>query len=177
MYVADSPVFAEYQRQVAPGDSPTVDLAALWVAAGRPRGRSPRQWAARQVRRRGEGPLLGPDAGPGRPVLAPADVALEYAMALDRRIEIAANQVVWLKIEGDPARCLIECPSPLLALFAVGAVARARGVGDDEAEEILVGETVERTAGLDDHAQETLVAEVQRAVRSELRPGDDPGGR
>jgi hypothetical protein len=92
------------------------------------------------VRRRGNGPILAPSGGPGHPILAPSNFALDYAMVLDPWIQLAANELVCARIQGDPARCLLEYPDPLMALFAVWAVADGQGVAADEAKKILVEE-------------------------------------
>ena len=177
MQVANSPVFQEYQLQVSHDGSALVDLTALWGAAGRPKGRSPRQWAAREDAGGARARSSRRPAGRFTPVLAPADVALDYAMHLDTKIQMAANEVLWTKIHADPARSLIECPDPIMALFAVGAVADAQDITAEEAATILVSEAVEQTVDLDPYKQETSVAKVQRAIGGDARLLDEPGNR
>lgn len=168
MDVPDSPVFAEYRRQLTEGDGYVFDLTALWRAAGRPRGKSPRQWDARNVRRGSESAIVAEEgSGPNGPVLASDEVALDYAQALDFRIEQAIYQEFCQSLEVDPVGHLLESPEPLMALAAVQATINIRGGTPEEAARYLTLEAVDRTADLGTYAQETKIAAVQRALRGE----------
>src|SRR4051794_28309802 len=65
------------QLEIAARDDPRIDLTILWREAGRPRGRSPRQWLWGMI----SDPERFEDrgGGPDGPLLADLDVALFYA--------------------------------------------------------------------------------------------------
>jgi hypothetical protein len=172
----DSPVWDEYRRQTEADLAAPVDLTPLWHGAGRPRGRSPRQWDARRRRCGCESAIVADDGDRGGKgvVLADANDALTYAQVLDVRLMRAVGEVFWRSLHADPARHLMGCPGPVMAFFAVPAAMKAEGVDAEEAGRRLVAEVVERTADQGVYAQETTVAKVQRAVRSvRVHPGDD----
>ena len=82
--VHDSPVFAEFQRQRGNGGERTLhDLAALWRAAGRPRGKSPRHWDSWNIKAGCPSEIVADLGGRDGPVLAAGPSALDYAQALD----------------------------------------------------------------------------------------------
>src|SRR4051794_30070146 len=162
-----------YEYQVSQDTSPTVDIVALWVAAGRPEHLAPWAWAGREASHRDGAPSLAMGEEREDPVIVPKDVALEYARSLDNWChQLMLKEGVSL-IEADPAGCLIDHPDSDLAWYKVKDVAQMREVGEEEAGEMLIREVVERIADLDPFQQETLVAKVQPAIRDEA-PIDVP---
>jgi hypothetical protein len=159
-----------YESLVSQDDSPTIDITALWYAAGRPERCSPWAWAEREASHPNSGQILATGDERGDPVFLPRDVALKYARALACLFQALRLLEAWELIKADPAGCLISRPDPHLAYWVLPVVARARGVGIDEAAKMLIAEVVERTADLDPFEQESLVAKAQRAVRDAPSP-------
>ena len=135
-----------------------VELSALWDTAGRPRGKSPKQWH-RRYRRRFEGQVEERD---GR-LLADDDAGLHYVQILEHDVERACAAAFARKLRANVARQMTGCPNPLMAVFAKG-VLMERGVEGAEADQYLVAGAVEQTEGMGEMERETAVAKVQRAV-------------
>jgi hypothetical protein len=155
----------KYESQVSQDDSSTIDITAIWNEAGRPEHCSPWAWAEQAASHSDSGPFFASGDERDDPVILPRDVALKYARSLDS-LNLSLELLAGLKlIRADPAGCLIRRPESTLSMWVLPMVARARGVGIEEAAELIVAEVVERTADLDPFAQETVVAKVQRDVR------------
>jgi hypothetical protein len=167
----DSPVLDALLRQTHNPDG-LIDLVPLWRAAGRPRGKSPRQRYGRTgeiIAERGK----GPDGA----VLVELRTAWCYAGLIDDDLGKACCDVLDGTIRADPAGFLMRVPNSVGALVAIPYEMAEQGVGAVEAADRLVAEVVGRTAGLGAWEQETTVAEVQRAVRGEdLRGPEECSG-
>jgi hypothetical protein len=83
MNIEESAVREELQYQLAADPEGMIDLTRLWLAAGRPRSRSPLKWVTWQGLKPGATALGGPDDE----VWADQATARDYAHSLDRRIE------------------------------------------------------------------------------------------
>lgn len=165
--MATCPVGRDFLREevAARAEGRGMDLTVLWKAAGRPRGRSPRQWLAGTAyveRVRDEG------GGPDGRVLTDPGIALSYAaLWLD---PTSVLFTVWTAIfmgalRADPAPMLTKADAGLIALTAKLDLI-AGGMTDAEAGRHLM-ELVDRhvaALGLDPWAEETKVMHAQRAV-------------
>jgi hypothetical protein len=83
MDIEESAVREELQDQLAADPEGMIDLTRLWLAAGRPRSRSPLKWVTWQGLTPGVTALGGPDDE----VWADQGTARDYAHSLDPRIE------------------------------------------------------------------------------------------
>lgn len=156
MEVPDSAVFAELQRQLS---SPHVNATALWQASGRKKNKSPRSWIPK-------GDIVhDPGGSADAAILVDHDTALVYAQQLCPKIMRACFEEFSRKLRADPARHLMGCSSPLMGIFAVGAVIETEGLSQEEAGARLMADSVQRSAHLDVYAEETAVANAQRGVR------------
>jgi hypothetical protein len=135
-----------------------IDLGELWRAAGRP-WLSPRRWLNRFRKRYENGEVVER----GNHILGDQDAALHYLQLIDASVAMACYAQFARRLREDPARHMLGCPNPIMALFAKATLADG-GMGEDEANQYLTSEAVKRTGDLDPYAQETRVAEVQRAV-------------
>jgi hypothetical protein len=90
---------------------------------------------------------------------------------LDAGIAAAAFAILDEQFRADPMAHVMDCPVPLVTLFAVDAMARERNSSYAEPSRAILDEALGRTAGLGAWEQETAVAKVQRALRGEPQPG------
>ncbi len=172
-----SPMFKAF-RGLLDGLGPhgrSFDLTALWKAAGRPRGHAPRHYLHR-FRESMRGEVRDQGGGPDGAVLADYPTALHYCMIVDRRIMKAVVAESMRRRREDPVRALLECPDPIMAML-VKSDLYLRGMDDEQADRFLVDAAKRAAAGLDVYAEETRVAEVQRAVASfgPVEAGPPPG--
>jgi len=142
----------------------SYDLTALWKAAGRPRGHAPRHYLHR-FREAMRGEVRDQGGGPDGAVLADDPAALHYCTIVDRRIMDAVVDESIRRRRKDPVRALLECPNPIMAML-VKTDLYLRGLGDEQADRLLIEAAKRAAAGPDVYAEETRVAEVQRAVAS-----------
>lgn len=165
--MATRPVGRDFLREeaAARAEGRGMDMTALWRAAGRPRGRSPRRWLAGTAygeRVRDEG------GGPDGRVLAEPGVALLYAafrLDLTGTLAKAWSAIFMGALRADPAPMLTQENAGLIALTAKLDLI-AGGMTDAEAGRHLM-ERVDRhvaTRGLDVYTEETKVMHAQRAV-------------
>lgn len=161
-----SPMFKAFRGQLnARGlHGRSYDLTALWKVAGRPRGQAPRHYLHR-FREAMPGEVRDQGGGPDGAVLANYSTALHYCMIVDERIMVAIWEEGMRRRREDPARALLECPNSLMAML-VKSDLYLRGMDDEQANCFLVDAAKRAAAGLDAYAEESRVAEVQRAVAS-----------
>jgi len=153
----------------------SYDLTALWKAAGRPRGHAPRHYLHR-FREAMRGEVRDQGGGPDGAVLVDDPAALHYCTIVDRRIMDAVVDESIRRRRKDPVRALLECPNPIMAML-VKTDPYLRGLGDEQADRLLIEAAKRAAAGPDVYAEETRVAEVQRAVASfgPVEAGPPPG--
>lgn len=142
----------------------SFDMTALWKAAGRPRGHAPRHYPHR-FRDTTQGHVRDQGGGPDGAVLADYETAMHYCMMVDCRIMRTVVHEGVRKRRQDPVRALMACRDPLMAMF-VKTDLHLRGLSDEQADRVLIDAAKRAAAGLDVYAEETFVAEVQRAVAS-----------
>ena len=168
-----SPMFRELRKQLDAFEPHELsfDLTALWKAAGRPQGQTPRDYLHR-FRDTTRDHVRDQGGGPDGAVLADYETALDYCMIVDRRIMMAVFEEGRRHRRQDPVKALMECPNPLMGLL-IEADLLEQGVDTPQAERILIDGVKEAVAGLDQYSAETRVAEVQR-VLAYLDPAVEP---
>jgi hypothetical protein len=162
-----SPVVCEFARQqVEDGGEDFVDLTLLWEAAGRRRAVSPRRWLSRpSTRKFFDDPDIMPDrgGGPGRRVLVPWSLAVFYAGAVDPEAAVFCYLEYLRRWDGTwefwGANSLDLLRGALIQLV------RGRGLEPSAAGRYLLDLAKEMASDLDPHAEEAIVAAVQRDVR------------
>jgi hypothetical protein len=163
----DNPVWQELRRQEA-RDPRRIDLAAIWRAGGRKRPWSPRWWR-QSYHRTAEVTLEG--TRPDDPAWTDAGTAIFYVMHMDKEIMTALNEAFFCALREDSAgmlmRATTEAGRKYLAFFACGSTASGDKTREDAARDIIA-EVARRTEPLGPYAQETKVAEVQRAFLATL---------
>lgn len=155
----DSPVHDELQRQMGWGLG-YVDATRLWVAAGKPKNKSPRAWLPKDY-------ILADTGGPASTtsVWVERDNAFTYSCMLCPKFCMFTHSLVMKRLRENPARHVMGSEGdPLITLFALSATMQNESVGPKEAAKRLVGSVVEQTEHLGVYAQEARVAEAQRAV-------------
>jgi hypothetical protein len=96
MNIEESAVREELQHQLAADPDGMIDLTRLWLAAGRPRSRSPLKWVTWQGLKPGVTALAGPDDE----VWADQGTARDYAHSLDPRVERGRITLAQLRKRG-----------------------------------------------------------------------------
>jgi hypothetical protein len=163
----NNPILQELKRMVQERGDGLVDLTRLWATAGRPMGRSPRQWEGRAVRGGAEPVIVGGTAGRADdPALVPIEESYSYIMALDGEAAVALTSIVAAKIDADPAGLLMKVSDPVGGLLALGAALKANGGDPEAARRQLTAEVARRSEADGVYAQESAVAAAQRALGS-----------
>jgi hypothetical protein len=160
--LASNKVWQALKRQEA-RDPLRINLTDLWRAADRPR-LSPRRWrhGVHEVRYEGD--------RADDPAWADAIVARIYAQLIDLKIMMACCDAVFARIERDPAGFVLDAPEGCKTLMAAFASPVHAKDGDRTAgDRTLLAEIVQRTEGRGVYAQETAVAQAQRAFASAKR--------
>lgn len=130
------PVGDEFFRHLHQGPGGLYNFSRLWEAAGRPKGKSPRQWDARRMRwsvRSAIVSLVGKDSGPP---MAEELLAFEYAGYLDPRVT-RPHPRRRVPDDADPGARIRELVGECERLLE--ATAAEHGVSQREAVEILFG--------------------------------------
>jgi hypothetical protein len=165
--IANNKVWTEFLWQEA-RDPLCIDLTDLWRAAGRKRPWSPRWW--RKHYGYTEKVTLEGTA-PDDPAWTDSGTALLYAMHLDHEIMNAHSEAFFHALRQDSAGMMMKAPTEAarkyLAFFACGSTASGGKTREDAARDII-DEVARRTEPLGVYAQETKVAEVQRACLATL---------
>src|SRR4051794_24247094 len=111
--IAESAVYRELVRGYR---TEVYDLTKIWLAGGRKKGRSPRQWAARED-------FSVPMGNATSPCLVDEGAANQYACHLCPTVQMRLNSILLEAFRNDPVRYLMDDPSGLMSLILAPQVA------------------------------------------------------
>lgn len=152
------PVIRVYVDHFA--DSPFITLNGLWEVGGSTPGNHPVTWLAR----RGPNSVGQVRAIRGH-VIADELATWEYLLATEPEVVAVATAEIGRQIAADPIQCAMLCPSSKVVAIVVRHMAESLGVSEDEACVSLLDGALTRTAAFPDVHRESLVAQLQRAIR------------